>query len=54
MKLILGRCKVTAEPGAASTLAALLSNKVSITQGATVLCVLSGGNIDQKSLKSLL
>lgn len=54
MKLILERNKVTAEPAAASTLAALLSNKVSITQGATVLCVLSGGNIDQKSLKSLL
>jgi threonine dehydratase len=54
MKLILERNKVTAEPAAASTLAALLSNKISITQGATVLCVLSGGNIDQKSLKSLL
>jgi threonine dehydratase len=54
MKLILERCKVTAEPAAASTLAALLSSNVSITQGATVLCVLSGGNIDQKNLKSLL
>lgn len=54
MKLILERCKVTAEPAAASTLAALLSSNVSITQGDTVLCVLSGGNIDQKSLKSLL
>jgi threonine dehydratase len=54
MKLILERNKVTAEPAAASTLAALLSNKVSITQGVTALCVLSGGNIDQKRLKSLL
>ncbi len=54
MKLILERCKVTAEPAAASTLAALLSNKVSIAHGAEVLCVLSGGNIDQKSLKALL
>jgi len=54
MKLILERCEVTAEPAAASTLAALLSNKVSIAHGAEVLCVMSGGNIDQKSLKTLL
>lgn len=54
MKLILERCKVTAEPAAASTLAALQSNKVSIAHGAEVLCVLSGGNIDQKGLKALL
>ncbi|MEE8605330.1 MAG: hypothetical protein V3S65_08145, partial [Candidatus Aminicenantaceae bacterium] len=54
MKLILERCKVTAEPAAASTLAPLLTSKVSIDKGAQVLCVLSGGNIDQKSLKALL
>ena len=54
MKLILERCKVTAEPAAASTLAALLSNKVSVPHGAKVLLVLSGGNIDQESLKALL
>jgi threonine ammonia-lyase medium form len=54
MGLILERCKVVAEPAAASTLAALLSDKVSLPQGCTVVCVLSGGNIDRERLKALL
>ena len=54
MGLILERCKVVAEPAAASTLAALLSGKVSLPQGCTVVCVLSGGNIDRERLKTLL
>jgi len=54
MGLILERCKVIAEPAAASTLAALLSGKVRLPQGATVVCVLSGGNVDRERLKALL
>jgi threonine dehydratase len=54
MILILERCKVVAEPAAASTLAALLSGKASVPQGCTVVCVLSGGNIDRERLKALL
>jgi threonine ammonia-lyase medium form len=54
MGLILERCKVVAEPAAASTLAALLSDRVSLPQGSTVVCVLSGGNIDRERLKALL
>jgi len=54
MGLILERCKVVAEPAAASTLAALLSGKVSLPQGFTVVCVLSGGNVDRERLKALL
>jgi len=54
MGLILERCKVVAEPAAASTLAALLSGKVSLPQGSTVVCVLSGGNVDRKRLKAIL
>lgn len=54
MGLILERCKVVAEPAAASTLAALLSGKVSLPQRFTVVCVLSGGNIDRERLKALL
>ncbi len=41
MGLLLERCKVVAEPAAASTLAALLSGKVTMSPGATVVCVLS-------------
>jgi threonine dehydratase len=54
MGLILERCKVVAEPAAASTLAALLSDQVSLPQGSTVVCVLSGGNVDRERLKALL
>jgi threonine dehydratase len=54
MGLILERCKVVAEPAAASTLAGLLSNKIGLTQGSTVVCVLSGGNVDRERLKTLL
>jgi len=54
MGLILERCKVVAEPAAASTLAALLSGKASLPQGSTVVCLLSGGNIDRERLKTLL
>ncbi|MAF53956.1 MAG: pyridoxal-phosphate dependent enzyme [SAR202 cluster bacterium] len=54
MKLILERGKVLAEPAAASTYAALLSDKVVTRQGETVVCVLSGGNIDAARLVELL
>ena len=54
MVLILERCKVLAEPAAASTLAGLLSGRVSLPQGSTVVCVLSGGNIGRERLKALL
>ena len=54
MGLILERCKVVAEPAASSTLAALLSGKVSLPRGSTVVCVLSGGNVDRERLKALL
>lgn len=54
MRLILERCKVLAEPAAASSVAALLSGRIDIPRGATVVCVLSGGNIDMERAKTLL
>ena len=54
MGLILERCKVVAEPAAASSLAALLSGKVTLPRGSRVVCVLSGGNVDAERLKVLL
>lgn len=53
MQMILERCKVLAEPAAAATLAALLARRVKLPQGATVVCVLSGGNISLQRLKEL-
>ncbi len=54
MKLIWARCKVLAEPAAAATVAALLEKKVDIPEGATVVCVLSGGNVDIDGIEKLL
>ncbi|MDP6452351.1 MAG: threonine/serine dehydratase [SAR202 cluster bacterium] len=54
MGLILERGKVLAEAAAASTYAALLSGKVSLSTGETVVCVLSGGNVDVARLVSIL
>ncbi len=54
MRSILERVKVVAEPSAAAAFAALQSGKVRIPSGATVVCVLSGGNVDGARLKSLL
>jgi threonine dehydratase len=51
---ILEQDKVIAEPSAAATYAALLSGKANIPQGATTVCVLSGGNVNRDRLKSLL
>ncbi len=54
MKLIMERCKVVPEPSAASTVAALLSGRANLPQTGTVVCILSGGNIDVERLKTLL
>ena len=54
MLLIMERCKVVAEPAAAATLAALLYGKTQVSPGETVVCVLSGGNIDRARLRELL
>lgn len=54
MRQILERCKVLAEPAGAASFAALLSRKVGVPQGATVVCVLSGGNVNAARLKQLL
>ena len=54
MGVILERTKVLAEPAAAASLAALLFGKVRVPRGATVVCILSGGNIDRQRLRELL
>jgi threonine ammonia-lyase medium form len=53
MWLIIERCKVIAEPAAASTVAALLSGKVTLPEGGQVVCILSGGNVDRERLKKM-
>lgn len=46
--------KLLAEPAGAAATAALLSGKIRCERGASVVAVLSGGNVDVQRLKSLL
>lgn len=54
MALIMERSKVVAEPAGAAPLAGLLSGQVKLPGGSTVVCVVSGGNVDRERLKELL
>ena len=51
---IMERNKLFVEPSGAAGFAALLYNKVNVPAGSTVVCVLSGGNIDREKLKAIL
>ena len=54
MRLLMERCKVIAEPAGAASVAGLLSGRANVPPGATVVCVVSGGNVDRDRLKNLL
>ncbi len=54
MALILERCKVLAEPAGAAALAALLSGAATVRQGAPVVAIVSGGNVDVSRLAALM
>lgn len=54
MRFILERLKVVAEPAAAAAFAPIVSEKLRLPAGATVVPVLCGGNIDSESLADLL
>ena len=54
MRLLLERVKILAEPAGAASLAALLSGQVALRGGESVVCVLSGGNVDSARLAELL
>jgi threonine dehydratase len=50
----LERCKLLAEPAGAAATAALLSGRISLPKGSTVVVLVSGGNIDLERLRSIL
>jgi threonine dehydratase len=54
LRLVLERTKFQAEPAAVAGVAALLARRCGVRDGARVLTVLSGGNIDHARLKDLL
>lgn len=54
MRLLLERVKVVAEPAAAASLAGLASGRSETAAGSSVVCVVSGGNVDSGRLAELL
>lgn len=54
MLLLMTRAKLFAEPAGAAGVAGLLSVSGTLRPGATVVCVVSGGNLDPERLKALL
>jgi len=54
LRSLLERTKLLAEPAGSAALAGLLSGAFEAPRGATVVCVLSGGNVDMERLKEIL
>lgn len=54
LKLIAQNLKIVSEPAGAASIAAVLNNKFDINEGANVVCVISGGNIDHSLLSKIL
>ncbi len=54
MWTIIERCKVLAEPAASAGLGALLSGAVTVERGASVVCILTGGNADREKLRAMV
>ena len=54
LRLVLAWSKLLAEPAGAASLAGLLAGDFDLPGDATVVCVLSGGNVDLTRLKELL
>lgn len=54
MKLLMSRCKMYVEPAGAAALAGLLHSGGRLPEGAKVVCVVSGGNLDFQQLRAML
>ncbi|MGN6674063.1 MAG: pyridoxal-phosphate dependent enzyme, partial [Thermomicrobiales bacterium] len=51
LRFLLERAKLVAEPAGAAATAALLTGAVPIAPGATVVAIVSGGNVDHERLR---
>jgi threonine dehydratase len=54
LRLLMERCKLVPEPAGAASFAAVLHRKFAFGEGATVACIVSGGNVDLSRLKAIL
>ena len=48
MRLLLTRAKLVAEPSGAAAVAALMYGRVPVTEGETVVALVTGGNVDDE------
>jgi threonine dehydratase len=54
MRLLYERAKLACEPAGAAAAAALMTGKVGATEGETVVCVVSGGNVAAQTAAAIL
>jgi threonine dehydratase len=54
LRFLLERAKLVAEPAGAAATAALLTGAVPVEPGATVVAIVSGGNVDRERLRAYL
>ncbi|OLS29015.1 MAG: L-threonine dehydratase catabolic TdcB [Candidatus Heimdallarchaeota archaeon LC_2] len=54
MKTLVLEEKIVAEPAGAASFAALLSDKIAFENGQNIVCILSGSNVDDDLLKSVI
>jgi threonine dehydratase len=54
MKVLMQRCKILPEPAGAAATGALLTGRLTIPAGSSVVVVISGGNLDLGRLRALL
>jgi threonine dehydratase len=54
MRVLMERCKLVAEPAAATAIVPLLTGALALPRGQTVVPVICGGNIDSERLTSIL
>jgi len=54
MRVLMSRCKVVPEPAGAAAVVPLLTERLTLPPGATVVPIVCGGNIELSRLKELL
>jgi threonine dehydratase len=54
MRLLYERAKLACEPAGAAAVAALMTRKIQVEEGETVVCVVSGGNVAAETAAAIL
>ena len=54
MRVLMSRCKIAPEPAGAAAVVPLLTGRLTLPPGATVVPIVCGGNIELAKLKELM